>query len=441
MNGPIRFLLATWDGGGVLPPELAIARKLLSRGHHVHVLADPTVEDEARAAGCTFGAWTTAPHRTSRDRSADLLRDYAYGNKMKYFDVMMREFYAGPALRWIRDIEAEVAARPVDVLLADSIIPSALIAAEKLGLPSASLSTTVYAIPTPGIPPFGMGLMPARGPLGRARDAALRWMTKRFYDKVVPSFNAARATLGMPPIRSALEQLTRADRTLVLTSPAFDFTSPHVPSNVHWVGAQLDDPSWAETWRSPWPESDRRPLVLVGLSSTFQDQVPLLQRCVDALATLPVRGLVTLGPTVGQHEVRAAENVSVVASAPHAEILRAASLLVTHCGHGTTLKGLAAGVPLVCLPMGRDQSDNAARVVHRGAGVCLKPTASADAIRRAVGTVLGNDAYRDAARKLGALVRTNAGCSDPVEVLESLAAARRAHETTGARQASVHPCA
>jgi hypothetical protein len=55
-------------------------------------------------------------------------------------------------------------------------------------------------------------------------------------------------------------------------------------------------------------------------------------------------------------------------SAPHGEILRQASLLITHCGHGTTLKALAAGVPMVCMPMGRDQNDTAARVVHASAG-------------------------------------------------------------------------
>lgn len=425
----LRFLLVTWDGGGVIPPELCLARKLIARGHTVHVLADPTVEPEARAAGCTFGPWTTAPHRTSRDRSADLLRDYAYTNKMRYFDDMTREFLAGPALRWVADVEREVAKHPCDVMLVDSVIPSALIAAEKLRVPCAILSTMIYTVPTRGIPPMGMGLMPAKGPLGRVRDALLRKLFARFYDKALPGLNAARKAHGLSTMRTGLEQMTRADHTLVLTSPVFDFTSPYVPKDVSWVGAQLDDPSWSEPWCSPWSPDDERPLVLVGLSSTFQDQVPLLRRCVQALSGLPVRALVTLGPSVRPDEVSGAGNVVVVRSAPHGEVLPEASLLVTHCGHGTTIKGLAAGVPMVCLPMGRDQNDNAARVVYRGAGVRLKPSASEASIRAAVRSVLDEPGYRAAARKLATAITANEGCTDPVTLLESLARSRRGEGT------------
>jgi ribonuclease BN (tRNA processing enzyme) len=44
-----RYLLVTWDGGGVLPPELGVARRLIARGHSVRMLADPTAAAEARA--------------------------------------------------------------------------------------------------------------------------------------------------------------------------------------------------------------------------------------------------------------------------------------------------------------------------------------------------------------------------------------------------------
>src|SRR4029077_17069671 len=104
------------------------------------------------------------------------------------------------------------------------------------------------------------------------------------------------------------------------------------------------------------------------------------------------------------------------------EVLREASLLVTHCGHGTTLKGLAAGVPLVCLPMGRDQDDTAARVVHRGAGVRLKPRASAEVIRAAVERVLADKSYRESARRLADALRAGEGCVDPVAEIEALVA-------------------
>ena len=94
-----------------------------------------------------------------------------------------------------------------------------------------------------------------------------------------------------------------------------------------------------------------------------------------------MRAVVTVGQMLDADEVASTDNVVVVGSAPHSQILAEASLAVSHCGHGTTMKTLAAGVPMVCIPMGRDQNDTAARVVYHGAGVRLSPSASAAKIR------------------------------------------------------------
>ena len=81
-------------------------------------------------------------------------------------------------------------------------------------------------------------------------------------------------------------------------------------------------------------------------------------------------------------------------------MLKHAAAIVTHAGHGTVIKALAAGVPVVALPLGRDQLDNAARVVHHGAGLRLKPKASPDAIARAVGRVLNEPSFAAGAQRL-----------------------------------------
>ena len=65
-----RFLLATWDGGGTIPPELGLAAELVDRGHEVVVLSDDTVEQEAAEAGATFIPWQRAPQATSARRRA-----------------------------------------------------------------------------------------------------------------------------------------------------------------------------------------------------------------------------------------------------------------------------------------------------------------------------------------------------------------------------------
>ena len=182
-------------------------------------------------------------------------------------------------------------------------------------------------------------------------------------------------------------------------------------------GPRLADPAWVEPWTPP-PGDD--PLVLVALSSTFQDQVGTLQRVVDGLGRLPVRGLVTTGPAVSPDQLRAPANVQVVTAAPHAEVLQHASAVITHAGHGTVVKALAAGVPLLCMPMGRDQPDNAARVVVRGAGLKLKRSAKPERIAAAVGRLLAEPSFRSSAEELGAKLRADAASPAAVELLESI---------------------
>jgi UDP:flavonoid glycosyltransferase YjiC (YdhE family) len=149
-----------------------------------------------------------------------------------------------------------------------------------------------------------------------------------------------------------------------------------------------------------------------------------LHRIVAALGDLPVRGVVTTGKGIDPADVPSPPTVQVVRSAPHSEVLRDAAAVVTHCGHGATIKALAAGVPLVCLPMGRDQLDVAARVVHRGAGVRLDPSAEPEAIAAALRDVLGEPGYRRAAESIAAVIAEETATDRAVEEIELVLADR-----------------
>ena len=107
--------------------------------------------------------------------------------------------------------------------------------------------------------------------------------------------------------------------------------------------------------------------------------------------------------------------------APHSEVLRHASAVVTHAGHGTVIKSLAAGVPVVALPLGRDQLDNAARVAHHGAGLRLKPKASSDDIATAVGRVLNEPSFAASAERMAAAIAAETAGDLAVQELEELA--------------------
>ena len=67
-----------------------------------------------------------------------------------------------------------------------------------------------------GVPPFGLGLGPLPGVLGRVRDATLRPIVMGMLEKaVLPRGNNIRASAGAPPVASVDEFMRRAPLMLV----------------------------------------------------------------------------------------------------------------------------------------------------------------------------------------------------------------------------------
>ena len=413
----MHHLVALWDGGGTVPVEIGVVRRLVARGHTVTVLADPTLAEESAAAGARFHSWTRAPHRRSTAVEDDLFRDWECRHPVQVLDRLCERMITGPAARYAADVRDALADQPADTVVASGTLLGALAGAESMGVPTVGLCANVYSRPAAGLPPFGSGLPPARGPAGRVRDRLLNAAATRLWNRHLPPLNSARAELGLEPLREVFGQWDRAARVLVLTSAAFDLPA-RLPDNVRYVGPVLDDPVWGQPCTPP---AGSEPLVVVGLSSTYMRQADVLRRIVAALESLPVRGVVTTGPAVDPSAVPQVPGVRVMRSAPHAALFPAADVVVTHGGHGTVMKALAAGVPMLCLPMGRDQRDNLVRAARHGTAIGLRPSARPGRIATAVRRLLDEPSYRDAAESLGARIRAEAAASTLVEEIESAA--------------------
>ncbi len=413
-----RYLFAIIDGGGTVPADTSVIRALVARGHDVRVLADRVLAPDIQTTGAEHIPWDRAPQRPDLDPESVIIRDWDTKTPFQAFARARDGVMIGPAALFAADVRAELQRRPADVVVGNFFVFGAQIAAEAEAVPFAFLVSNLLSFPGSNTPPLGPGLKPARGPLGRTRDRAINRMTARLFDKGLDQLNEVRRENRLEPIASVLENFERADRLLLLTSRAFEYESFSPPPNVRVVGPRLDDPVWAGGWTPP-PGDD--PLVLVGMSSTYMDHADVLQRATTALGELPVRGLVTTGPSIPIESIDAPANVSVVERAPHSEVLRHAAAIVTHAGHGTVIKALAAGVPVVALPLGRDQLDNAARVAHHGAGVRLKPQAGADAIARAVRLVIEEPSFRANAGRIAEAIAAETAEDRAAEELERLA--------------------
>ena len=419
------YLIATWEGGGSVAPSLTLARKLRARGHRVRVMSDACNRSEAEAAGAEFIPWTNAPSRPDRNPESDPVRAWAYEGPeglMQVMDVV----WSGPAQAYAQDLMAELRREPADLVITHEYMFGVIIGCQALGQPYCLFMANVSFFPMPGVPPIGPGLAPARTDAERALHAQITQGVVQMFDHALPAVNAARAALGLPALDHTIDLIADARGTLLATSRAFDFAPETLPDGVRYVGPQLDEPGWAEPWVSPWPAADGLPLVLVSFSTTFQNHAPVLQRVIDALATLPANAVVTLGGSIRPEALKPAPNVRIVDSAPHDAVMAQAALVVTHGGHGTVARALRHSRPMLVLPHGRDQGDNAVRVTERGAGLALPPSASVADIRSALSRLLSESEFTDAARRLGDAVARETTESPVVEVLEDLAEARAA---------------
>jgi UDP:flavonoid glycosyltransferase YjiC (YdhE family) len=147
-----------------------------------------------------------------------------------------------------------------------------------------------------------------------------------------------------------------ADFRIIQTLRSFDFPLLPAPPNVRYSGPVLDDPDLvsSEKWDSPWGTNDNRPLIVISFSPTYQNQAEVIQNCINALKDIPVKGIVTLGLAMEEVRFEVPDNVKLMNSVKHSMVFPHTDIVITHAGHGTLIRALAYGVPLICLPIGRD---------------------------------------------------------------------------------------
>ncbi len=165
-----------------------------------------------------------------------------------------------------------------------------------------------------------------------------------------------------------------------------------------------------------------QPLVYLTFGTVFRNE-RLLRRAVDAIASLDVRLLVTVGPATDPVLLgRRPANVRVERFVPQSQVLSDCAVVASHAGSGTFLAALARGIPQLCLPQGADQFLNAAAATRSGAGITLEPgEATRPAIENAVRRLLVEDGFRGRAAALAAEIATMPGPDEVARVLERVA--------------------
>jgi UDP:flavonoid glycosyltransferase YjiC (YdhE family) len=294
-----------------------------------------------------------------------------------------------------------------DLIVSDVITACGGMAGELLGVPWVELNPHPLYLPSKGLPPLGSGLAPGEGLRGRLRDGLMRRLTQRSIDEGLRQRSQARVEIGLPardpgPVRR-----------LIATLPALEVPRPDWPDEAVLVGPL----HWEPTDAALQPPLGTGPVVVIAPSTAFTGAEGMTELAVRALDSVGARVVVSaLDPPAS-----GLPSWAIAGLARQDLLLAGADLAICGGGHGFLSKALLAGVPAVVVPGGGDQWELANRVVRQGSAELVRPL-TCEAMSAAIGKVLGERRYTEAARRAAAGA---ADVTDPVRVCQDVVAALR----------------
>jgi len=401
-----RYLVYTSPARGHLYPVVPTLKELRRRGHEVAVRTLASEVGLLRELG--FAAAPIDPAIEGKEHKDWQTRTSIGALQASLHVFFERARYEGPDLR--RAIEEE---HP-DALLIDINTWGAMAVAENAELPWATWCPYLLPVPSRDAPPFGLGLPPARGPLGRLRDRLTGPVVLGIYNRLAPELDAVRAELGAPPVGRIERAMLRAPLMLYMTAEPFEYPRSDWPESVRLIGPGIWDPPADPP---PWLDELDKPPVLVTCSTEFQNDGKLIRTALEALAGEDVSVIATTAG-VDPSSFTLPANARVERFVPHSPVLKRAACVISHGGMGITQKALASGVPVCVVPFGRDQFDVARHVEVAGAGTRLPASRlRPDRLREAVREAMGK---KDGARRIAAVFDAAGGPRAATEALEKL---------------------
>jgi MGT family glycosyltransferase len=391
---------------GHLFPFSAVLEELLRRGHEIHLRTLSTGVQMGRNLG--FSTDAIDP------RIEALVHDDGKSSNPRASLKLAVDMFCRRAAYEVGDFTDAIRATRPDALLVDINTWGAMSAADAGDIPWACFSPYTPPLQSRGLPPFGLGLAPLPGMLGRIRDAALRPMVMGMIERtVLPPGNRIRASAGAPPVASADEFMRRPPLMLVASGKPFEYLQTEWGDAIQMIGPCMYEPAMDEV--PDWLQAIDRPIVLVTTSSQKQADMKLVVTAMTALADEPVHVVATL-PAGLPSDVTIAPNATVLEFVPHGPVLDRAVCAVTHGGMGATQKALARGVPVCAVPFGRDQFEVARRVEVAECGTRL-PAKKLTA-RRLSAAIRQAMAMTDGARRVAAGFEATGGVARGVDLFE-----------------------
>jgi len=374
----MRVLLATWDCAGGFTPELTLIRGLAARGHDVHVATHQSVQTRIERTGAIF---EHLPNIVDYDSRVPITPEQE--REFLYEGLIFSEAFA-------HDVSAVARRLRPDVELIDLFLLTSAVAARASGIPVAFLTTTIFKF--------------------------MEWLG-RPYSQRFASLQAFAAGFGYQ-LPATLIELLGGSPVIASTFQPFELPTTFPPGYFS-AGSLRDSASMGEasTFRR---RSPKKPLVLVSLSTSYMNQAVILKTLCQAVGTLDVEAVVTTSDAIDPQSIEAAANTHVLRYLPHDVVLPMTRLVVTHAGHGTVMGAVSAGVPMLLLPMGRDQRMVAARAAELGCGAVIDSNAPAAEFAAAIERELADAERPRHCRAFRDRLQNHPGLNEAIELVEGL---------------------
>jgi MGT family glycosyltransferase len=396
----LRFLVAAFGDPGHVFPAISLGRALRGRGHEVTIETWEERREAVEGAGLGFAA--AEEYRMFPPPDPD----------------SPEGAHAAEAAKALLPLLEET--RP-HAVVSDILTLAPTLAAEKAGVPLATLIPHIYPVVEPGLPFFAVGLQPPRTPVGRAVWRTGQRALNIGLEQGRNDLNRQRERLDLPPVDRFHGGIS-PDLALVGTFPQLEYPR-------RWpVGVEITGPM---TFEIPHPEIElppgEEPLVLVAPSTAHDSENHLVRTALAALAEEPVRVVATTNRVVPQRPIEVPANAVLVDWLSYSQLMPAASLVVSHGGHGTVARALCAGTPVLICPIIGDMSETAMRVSWAGCGLSLPWRLCRPApLRWATRRLLEDRSFADRAGELAAWAAENDGATRGAELVEQLARSRTA---------------
>ena len=431
----IVFMPFHWESD--LNPTFALANKLRNRGHRVHYLGIPDIAERIRSQGFDF-----TPVFSRAFPEGALAKQYESEAQGKRYGISEFRDRFRVTCELLREGELDRATRGLqpDLFLTSSGTPWVGIGACKTGVPVITFSSTLISVEDSAVPPFATGLIPKSTLLSRLRTW-LAWkklfLHRRLYARdwdLSEDLKALARDCGYPPAKIDFRVETWPRLLLpelVFFPNELDFPRARKPEGAFFIEPLVD--IQRRDGDFPWDRLEEdKPLVYCTLGSVLTFKFPartskVFQMFMDAMAQRPdLQGVVTIGNYLKAGEFKCPANVFIAAWAPQVELLKRASLMVSHAGVTGVKESAVMGVPMLLIPINYDQYGNAARVVYHGLGERLPlKEVSASELGRLIDTVVGDSSYSTRAKLMAEKLVNLEHESPGVAIIEDMLSAKK----------------